>query len=162
MKCPACGAANIEGSDECDSCAAPLVNAAPPKKGLEKKILEGSVADLAPRQALTISAGQSASEALETMRRHKVGCLLVVEGGKLAGIVSESTLLKKLADPMAFGKTAAGDVMRSDGVVMRDDDSVADAFHQFAVSGHRHLAVRLSDGRMAVLSSRDLLSYLCK
>ena len=96
------------------------------------------------------------------MRRHKVGCLLVVEGGNLAGVVSERELLTRLPDALIPGKTPVSDVMRADAAVLREDDSVADVFHQMAVSGYRHLAVRLNDGRLAVLSSRDLLRYLCK
>jgi len=162
MKCPACGTFNIDGSDECDSCRASLTLPDEPKKGMERRILEGTVAQIAPRQALTIAAGQKASDALESMRKNQVGCLLVVEGGRLTGVVSESSILDKLKDPLKLAGASVADVMRSDGTCLREEDGVADAFHQMAVSGHRHLAVRLSDGRLAVVSSRDLLRYLCE
>lgn len=161
MKCPACGSFNIDGSDECDSCQASLT-IEEPRKGLEKRILEGTVAALAPRQALTVAAGQKAAEALETMRRHKVGCLLVVDGGNLVGVISERELLARLKDPLSPGAARVGELMRPDANSLREGDSVADAFHQMAVSGYRHIAIRLNDGRLAVLSSRDLLRYLCK
>lgn len=162
MKCPACGSFNIDGSDECDSCRGSLTLPEQAKKGMERRILEGTVAQIAPRQALTIGAGKKASEALEQMKKQKIGCLLVLEGGKLTGVVSESSMLSKLKDPLKLGAATVADVMRTDGALLREDDGVADAFHQMAVSNHRHLAVRLGDGRLAVVSSRDLLRYLCE
>lgn len=161
MKCPVCGVLNIAGSDECDSCQAPLTDPAP-KKGMEKRIIEGIVRDLGPKRALTISPADSVQKAVELMRKSGVGCMLVLEKGALTGILSERELLFKTDEATDLKKTKVADVMRTHQTPLREDDEVGEVFHRLALSGHRHAAVALSDGSFGVVSARDLLRYLCK
>jgi CBS domain-containing protein len=48
-----------------------------------------AVQDIMKRDLITASPTDSAVGAMETMRKHKVGCLPVVRDGKLVGIVTE-------------------------------------------------------------------------
>jgi len=156
MKCPSCGAANLEGADECESCRLPLSRQVP---DAERRILEGRVADLSPKAARTISPSRGVLEAIEAMRREKIGCLLVLDGQKLAGVLSERELVTGGQD---FDKASVRDLMRPPAAaVLNEDDSVADAFHGMAVTGQRHLPIRLKAGGYGVVSARDLLRYLC-
>jgi CBS domain-containing protein len=159
MRCPSCGFVNLAGADECDGCRAPLTAQAS-AKGLEKKILEGTLSRLKPHKALTIAPGDSARHAVELMQDAKVGCLLVLDGGRLSGVISERELLQRSLNPLSLSGSVSS-LMRVDGTALSEQDSVADAFHSMAVSGHRHLAVKLSGGGYAVISARDLLAYLC-
>lgn len=161
-KCPACGYANIDGSDECDSCRAPLSAAPAARPGMEKRILEGSVLDLGLHAALTAAPSDTLAQAVETMREGKMGCVLVLEGGRLAGVLSERELLFRTDAETNLSRTRVGDVMRAEDSWLREDDPVADAFHRMAVSGNRHVPVRRADKSFAVISARDLLSYLCR
>src|ERR1700692_835289 len=97
MKCPSCGAQNIEGSDSCDGCHAPLtdMHALAPKKGMEKRIIEGAVKDLSPKKALTVLPTDPLQKAVELMRKNGVGCVLVADAKGLKGVVSERELLFK-------------------------------------------------------------------
>ena len=52
-----------------------------------------TVADLMSVPAVTLSARDDIREAAKLLRRHGVGCLPVLERGKLVGIVSTSDLL---------------------------------------------------------------------
>lgn len=158
MRCPSCGFVNLAGSDQCDGCRGSLAAAAP--KGLERRILEGTVGQLKPKKALTIGSGDTAAHAVELMQNAKVGCLLVLDGGKLAGLISERELLRNSLDPLKLSGTV-GALMLADGSTLSFGDSVADTFHAMAVSGRRHLAVRLASGGYGVVSARDLLAYLC-
>ncbi|MDE2237194.1 MAG: CBS domain-containing protein, partial [Elusimicrobia bacterium] len=128
-------------------------------RGIERRILEGSVRALRPKPALTIGPVAPVSEAVERMRTAKVGCLLVIEDGKLVGVLSERELLHNSIDPLALAGSV-GALMRADATCLREEDSVADAFHAMAVTGHRHLPVARAGG-YSVVSVRDLLHYLC-
>lgn len=165
MKCPSCGAQNIAGSDECESCQAPLTEIpalAAGQKGMEKRIIEGTVTDLSPKKALRVGPDDSLEKAIETMRAAKVGCVLVLSGAELVGVLSEREILFNVPETMDLGGTAVKAVMRSKPTVLREDDHVADVFNRMAMSGHRHVPVQLKDGSYAVVSARDLLRYLCK
>lgn len=165
MKCPACGFINLPGSDECGSCQSSLTEIpalVAPKKGMERRILEGTVADLSPQRAKSVPPQDSLMMAVEVMRRDKVGCVLVIDGGKLQGVLSERELLLKTSEATDLARTMVREVMRSNPTCLREDDRVADAFHRMALSGHRHVAVQMSAGGYGVISARDLLRYLCR
>jgi CBS domain-containing protein len=51
--------------------------------------------DLKPGRVVTIPANASLQDALETMVRHTISSLLVVEGGKLVDTVSECDYIRK-------------------------------------------------------------------
>lgn len=162
MKCPACGFLNIAGSDECDSCQAPLIHADAPKKGMERRIIEGTVSDLAPKPAVGVSPGDSLKSAIARMRAGKIGCALVLEKNSLVGLVSEREILLRTADSTDFNVTEVSTIMRRNPIYLRESDFLADAFHRMAVSGQRHVPVRLNNGSYGVISARDLLGYLCR
>lgn len=164
MKCPSCGAQNIDGSDACDSCHEPLTDmqALAPKKGMEKRIIEGTVRDLSPKKALTVAPSDDLQKTVEIMRKNNVGCVLVVDKSGLAGVLSERELLFKTNEAADLKKTKVSEIMRTHQTSLREDDEVAEVFHRLALSGHRHAAVQMRDGSFGVVSARDLLRYLCK
>lgn len=164
MKCPNCGFVNMEGADECETCQSSLTDipALTGKKGMEKKILEGTVSDLAPKPAISVSAADSLRKAVEAMRTNRVGCVFVIDSGRLAGILSERELILKVSESSDLDKTRVKEIMRSNPTVLREDDHVADVFHRMALSNHRHVPVQMRSGSYGVVSARDLLRYLCK
>ena len=52
------------------------------------------VRDVMSAPAITIDGGAAVQEAARTMVEKKIGCLPVVEGGKLVGILTESDVLR--------------------------------------------------------------------
>ena len=55
------------------------------------------VKEVMSEPAVTIAPEASIADAARTMLEHKIGCLPVVAAGTLAGIVTESDLLRQLA-----------------------------------------------------------------
>lgn len=55
------------------------------------------VKEVMTEEVLTIDPGADVKEAARRMIEHKIGCLPVVENGKLVGIVSETDLLRVVA-----------------------------------------------------------------
>ncbi len=161
-KCPSCGLPNIAGESECQSCGTSLsgVESHALKKGIEKKIIDGQVSDLKPQPAWSVSSSQTIKDAVDLMRVKKGGCVLVLDKGNLKGVFSEREFLF-MKQPVALN-TPISAAMRSNPVCLNPTDLVADAFHQMAVSSHRHLPVKLGAGEYGVISARDLLRYLCR
>jgi CBS domain-containing protein len=164
-ECPDCGHENILGTDECDSCGAALarVEELKPRTGIEKRIIEGAVGDLSPRHAVSLGPDDSALAAIERMRHHKIGCVLIEKDGRYLGMISEREILYHA--PLAktdLARTKLRSLVWSDSGCLNDTDELAWAFNRMALSAHLHIAVKLSKGGMGVVSARDLLKYLCR
>ena len=100
-----------------------------------------------------------ATRAIAVMQEHRVGCVVVEDGGRLVGILTERDALLKLAGRPLEG-IAVRDVMTPDPVVLRVDDTIAVAIHKMAVGGFRHIPL-VRDGRVtAIVSARDLTHHL--
>ena len=65
------------------------------------------VEDVMSTPALTIGADASVQEAAKLLLKNRVGCLPVLDGGRIAGIVTTSDLLRAIAGPAA-GMADAG------------------------------------------------------
>ena len=164
LKCPDCGHINIAGADEwCESCHSPLTQVEQaPKKGMERRILQGALSDLSPKKALKVLPEDCLRAALEKMRGAKVGCVLVVDSaGDLSGVLSERELLLRVSETADLDQPVKS-FMRTDTVCLKETDEVALAFNRMALSGNRHVPLRMNDGSYGVVSVRDLLRFLCK
>ena len=163
MKCPDCGHQNILGADTCDACSASLTNAPEsPKRGMEKRILEGKLSDLSPKKATQVKPSDSILKAVEAMRKEKIGCVLAVEEDECVGMLSERELILMVPETQDLAKSSVRSAMFTYPTCLRHDDDLAVTFHQMTLSGHLHMPVRLKDGSFGVVSARDLLRYLCK
>ena len=63
------------------------------QKALELLVLKEAM----KTEVMTITPDAPLSEAARIMLRHKIGCLVVVEGKKIAGIITESDFVKLAA-----------------------------------------------------------------
>jgi CBS domain-containing membrane protein len=64
----------------------------------DRSLLHGlSVSDAMTEQVHTTAPDAPLREAAQTMLRHKLGCLVVVEGRKVVGILTESDFVKPFA-----------------------------------------------------------------
>ncbi len=78
------------------------VNGALPSPMGDQKLFEQAlesipVASVMRCNAITVEAGQALAAAVRVMIHHQVGCLPVLERGRLVGIVTRSDLLRLLA-----------------------------------------------------------------
>ena len=63
-----------------------------------------SVGDVMTRNVTTIGPDASISEAISRLVKGKIGCLPVVEDGKLAGLITETDLLRCFSDLLQAGR----------------------------------------------------------
>ena len=62
---------------------------------------------------ITVDAGEDVSEAARIMREERVGALAVLEGGRLAGIITETDLLREICRADAACSSEVTDVVVS-------------------------------------------------
>ena len=163
MICPSCGFNNIQGLDECENCGADLRNAdiPEPSSAFEANLVDVPLSDVTHHTPLTIEPGALAADAVRQMQDAGVGCLLVQErDGTLRGVLSERDLLMKLPDTSLDG-VMVRDLMTSDPVVLRADDSIAVALHKMAVGGFRHIPLVEENGHATgIVSARDVFRHI--
>ena len=96
--CPYCDAENIEGADECDECSQPLTELSirVPATSVEADLLRDRIERLWPKSPSTVPPDTTVGDVLKKMVDETIGCVMVVDGGKLVGIFSERDALMKL------------------------------------------------------------------
>ena len=166
MKCPDCGYVNLAGEETCESCSAPLSSLALPeakaKKGVQKKLLEGTIKQIGIQNAELLPLQTSVAQAVRFMREHKIGSVLVGEKGKLFAICTERDILMEVAGLQDPEKVRLSFVMKAEPQMLHEDDAVTFAFHNMAMRDYRHIPIKRSDGTYGIISARDLLRYLCQ
>ena len=80
----------------------------------------GRISALTP---VCIPCGSSVSDAIEAMKAHAAGSVLVCEDQKLAGILTERDVLKLMSEASDF-EAPVDDFMTRDPVTLSKDDSV--------------------------------------
>ena len=110
------------------------------------------------RQELATASGtMTVRDACVAMAKRRIGALMVVDGGRLAGIFTERDVMTKVVaahrDPDA---TTLAEVMTPNPDTIGSDDTAAEALDMMRKRGYRHLPV-VDDGRLVgMVSVRDL------
>jgi CBS domain-containing protein len=126
---------------------------------IDGRTLRQPIRVLGPRPPLITTAEAPLREAVQLMREHRVGCVLVVAGARLIGIVTERDLLLKLEDTDL--SRPVRDLMTPDPEVLSADDPIAYALNRMADGGYRHLPLVDAEGRpTGIVSVKDVVNYL--
>jgi CBS domain-containing protein len=165
MICPFCGYDNMAGVDRCEECLHPFrdLDVPQPTAGLQKHLMEDACDCLRLIHPVNVSVDDSVAHTIELMKEHGVGCALVLEGEKLVGIFTERDILMTLVGAdKDLERLMVREVMISDPVKLREDDTMASALNKMSVGGFRHLpVVREGNIPIGVVSIKDILGYIC-
>ena len=136
-----------------------------PTKMIDARLFAEPIKSLHRRAGhVAVPLGMTIGQAARIMKEHRVGCVLVEDGGKLVGIFTERDILTKLVgtgyDP---AKVAVDGVMTRNPETLTPDDPIAFALQQMSVGGFRHVPLVDSDGRpVGILSVKDIVDYLAE
>ncbi len=110
------------------------------------------------REVFHVGGDDSIRDVARYMTERRVGAVAVLEGSRLAGIISERDIMSRVVarglDPDA---TRAAEVMTRDLVVAGADESHEDAVRKMKQVGCRHLPIVEKDHLVGMVSLRDLL-----
>ena len=119
------------------------------------------------RSVRTIVEGQKVVElpadctvdvAAKTMKECRIGAVLVVEGGRLAGIFTErDALFRVLAEERDPRTTQLAEVMTLHPQTIGPDQPFGHALHMMYEGGFRHVPVVENGRPVGIVSSRDAL-----
>ena len=163
--CPYCGEENLLGADVCVGCQQSLtrLEGIIPTTKVRETLMKNKLADIEGKPPISVSEEATVIEAVRTMRRERVGCLLITKAGQLTGIVTERDILMQvLGKKKDVTKTKVKTVMTPNPETLTDDVPVAAAFNMMSLGEYRHLPVIKNGKPIGVLSIRDLLRYVAK
>ena len=99
-------------------------------------------------------------EAIKLMAEKNIGSLLVMSGGKLAGIITERDYTRKVA---LHGKTSketrVREIMPREFITVTPDDSVEECMRMMTQHRVRHLPVLQNDELVGIISIGDLVNW---
>jgi CBS domain-containing protein len=130
----------------------------------DETMLRQPLSTLELHAPIVVDADASVLEAVTVMREARVGCVLVVKAGKLAGIFTERDVLTRIAGrDIDAAATPLRDVMTADPEYLRPSDSIAYALNAMSLGGYRHVPL-VDDSRVpvGVVSVRDVIQYLVR
>jgi CBS domain-containing protein len=111
------------------------------------------------RDLLTVEADAPVVSVAQRMADRNVGAVLVLEAGRLAGIMTERDLMRAVARGLA-DDALVGQCMTADPDTIRPDDTIEHAAVLMIHGGYRHLPVVDGDEVVGVLSIRDLVQVV--
>ncbi len=101
------------------------------------------------------------AEAVAEMNRHRVGSLLVLEGGRLVGIFTERDVLRRVVGAGLDPKRAAvADVMTSGVITITRDATMEETMSIFTEKRCRHLPVVEHGQLLGTVSIGDITRWM--
>jgi CBS domain-containing protein len=112
---------------------------------------------------LQIEADATVFEAVKQMVEARVGSLLVIEGGEIAGIFTERDYLRRMTLEGRNDKdTAVRDVMSSPLVVVTPEDNIDECMAMMTDRRIRHLPVVDANDVVGIVSIGDIVKFKSK
>lgn len=122
-----------------------------------KQLLESKGA-----QVFAVAPQDTVFDAIKLMAEKGIGAVLVMDGGRLAGIMSERDYTRKVALRDRSSKTTrVEEIMTPEVICVRQQQSVDDCMQLMTEHRIRHLPVTDDEGRvLGVVSIGDVLKSL--
>ncbi|MEB3755711.1 MAG: CBS domain-containing protein [Desulfurococcales archaeon] len=123
-----------------------------------------SVVKIMSSPPVTIKPSDRLVDATRKMYQSNIGSIVVVdENNHPVGILTKSDFLYFIATGIVKRDPLVKEVMRSEPVVIKVNESIKEAYERMKNLGIRHLPVVNDEGEIVgVISMRDILIYVCK
>ena len=108
------------------------------------------------RNLLSVEPGERITEVAQRMVERNIGAVLVLDGGRLLGIMTERDLIRAVARGL-HGDAVVADYMTKRPETIGPDDTTQHAAVLMIHGGFRHLPVVERDDVVGILSIRDLM-----
>ena len=115
------------------------------------------VGDVMSAPALTATASETIAEASSRMNERKVGSIVVVEGDKPVGILTERDLVRFASSGADASVAKVAEWMTSEPGTISSSQEVAQAWQSLSEHGYRHIPVVDDEKLVGIVSMRDLM-----
>ncbi len=120
----------------------------------------GSVLETKSRQIWAVPPGTSVFDALTLMADYDIGAVLVMDGDRLRGVLSERDYARKvILSGKSSRETQVEEIMSEPGVVTRST-TVDECMRDMTARRVRHIPVVENGGVLGVVSIGDLVNWV--
>jgi len=107
---------------------------------------------------ISVDELSSVTNAAKTLKKHKIGAVIVKSGDIMTGIISERDIAYKVvAEGKSGNALKAKDIMTKDVVDVNLEDGLKAVHEKMKHLPFRHLPVRKGDKIIGMVSNRDLM-----
>ena len=118
------------------------------------------IEEIMNKEVATAKPDDHLVDAAKTMLERKIGCVVVVEGEKVVGIVTASDLIRCAASGFDPNRKLVKDVMNSPPVTCTPEAPVEEAYAHMRKNNIRHLPIVREDGALVgIVTMKDLISF---
>jgi CBS domain-containing protein len=119
--------------------------------------ITGTVDDLYRPGAITAAADDNLEQTAARLEDKDISALVIMDGYRLAGIITERDIVRAVADRRDLADATAGEYMTSTPATVELDTPLADVARTMLAYGIRHLPVVVAGEVIGMVSARDLL-----
>lgn len=120
-----------------------------------------AILDRKGRNVFAVAPTVSVADAVAEMNRHRVGSVLILDGGKLVGIFTERDVLRRVVGAaMDPKRTLVADVMTQGVITISPETSVEETMRIFTDKRCRHLPVIDQGQLVGTISIGDITRWM--
>ncbi|CAN5819162.1 hypothetical protein BH24CHL6_BH24CHL6_01810 [soil metagenome] len=118
---------------------------------------------LARPEPRTIPAGAALSQALDAMREGGGEAVMVCEGSRLSGILTERDVLRRVFGLVVDASRPVEEFMTAEPDTLRPEATLLEAMQKMEAGGYRNLPLVDDEGNLVgLLRQQDLLEYVAE
>jgi CBS domain-containing protein len=133
-----------------------------PARTLDDRFLREPISVLQPANPVCADRATSVGDVVRQMQDHHIGCVLIVDDGKLVGVFTERDLLCDVFGSGTDPESAAVDrFMTENPERLRSADPIVFALNKMSLGGFRHIPLVDDEDRpVGVISVKDIADYI--
>ena len=117
------------------------------------------LADLMTREVLAVAPEDTLGEAAQKMVERGVGSAVVLDFGRLIGILTERDLMRATAGRTHSSEARVREWMTADPITATEDTPAEEAARTMLDQGFRHLPVMADERPVGIVSIRDVAEW---
>jgi CBS domain-containing protein len=118
-----------------------------------------TLGDFMSREVLSVAPEDTIGEAAQRMADANVGSSVVLEHGRLIGILTERDLLRAMAQRVHPSEARVREWMTAEPMAVSESTTAGEAARLMVENGFRHLPVVDGDRTLGVVSLRDVMRH---
>ena len=126
-------------------------------------MLTARISTLALTPPVTVESGSTVGSLVDTVQDKNVGCVLIVEAGRMVGIITERDMLLKVVARTLATAEPVDKFMTPNPVTISPDHTIGDAAALMNDRHFRHVPVVDANGQATgIVSIKDIISIVAE